>query len=444
MPNAREVWAWGMYDLANQSFTLIVITMYFGLFVKNVVSPDPARGAALWGWMSSASMLVVVLISPFVGALADARGLKKRILIASALVCAALTCGFAGLSPGAVTLTVLLFIPANIAYNLGENLLASFLPEIAPRETMGRVSAIGWTMGYIGALLLLALSVGLILAFGWNTPAQYGPLFVMAGLWFLIATIPAMLFVRERRRHAAQRGVLRLALGRVASTWRGAARFAQLLRFLAVFFLYSTGVQAVIYFAGIITDEGFGFGPIKLTLFILQITVTATLAAIAVGKVQDSLGHRNTISLFLIVWIGGASGLALLLLSATPPEWVFWTLANLIGFGLGGIGTASRAMVGMLTPAAKAAEFFGLWGMAYKLAGVVGIAAFGELWSSAPHWVAMCALAGVFLLGCVLLVFVDERAGIEAARAHEAEGADQPTAADAAARARRQDDHPVA
>lgn len=153
LPNGRVVWAWGMYDLANQSFTLIINTLLFSIFFKEVVvgvgtPQSAARGDSLWSITFASSMLVVVVLSPFAGALADARAWRRRFLLGTGLVCVALTCSFAGLGPGMIVLAIALYIPANVAYQLGENFLASFLPSVSTSRNIGRVSGIGWAMGY--------------------------------------------------------------------------------------------------------------------------------------------------------------------------------------------------------------------------------------------------------------------------------------------------------
>ncbi len=424
LPNPREVWAWGMYDLANQSFTLLVVTMYFGIYTREVIAATPESGERLWGWMTSGSMLLVVLLSPFLGALADARAWKKELLVGTGLACAGLTCALGLVGPGQAALAALLFVVANVAFNLGENFLASFLPEISSREQMGRVGATGWTMGYIGALVLLLISVAAILGFGWKDPAQWRPLFVFSGVWFLAAMMPPVFLLRERRRRQPGMTVGRTiaaAGSRLVRTAREAGRFRQLIAFLAVFFVYSFGTYTVIFFAGIITKSVFDFGTIKLTLFILQTTVTAAVAAIAAARFQDRLGHRRTVLAFLACWAVSTGGLAAMTLSPSPPEWLFWILANGVGLGLGGIGTASRTLVGVFTPAHKTAEFFGLYGMVYKLSAVVGPLAFGYVKAGTGDAPALFLLCGFFVAGFLGMFLIDERAGMRAAREAEAE-----------------------
>jgi len=418
-----------MFDLANQSFTLLINTLFFSIYVRTVVAETEESGDRLWGALFSGSMLGVVVLSPFVGAAADARAWKRELLIGSGLACAGLTCLLGVVPPSWMGLLIVLYVSANVAFNLGENLLASFLPQIATPGTMGRVSAIGWTMGFAGALVLLLLSGGLILAFGWRDPAQWRPLFVFAGLWFLLASIPTILILRERARPSAAAtdlGIARLAIRRLTGTARDARRFRHLLWFLAIFLIYSTGTLTVVAFAGVLASGTFKFGTAKLVLFILQLTVTAGLGAVLVALVQDRIGSQRTVMIFLAVFAMSTVALAFMPRAAAtgeppPMEWLFWVLANGVGFGLGGIGTSSRALVGVMTPLHKTAEFFGLWGMVYKGSGVLGPFAFGLIKSGLGDTPALLALAGVFAGGFLLMLTVDERRGQRAARDAEAE-----------------------
>ncbi len=436
VPNKREVLAWGLYDLANQAFTLLIITLLFPIYFKKVVVPaDPnAPGAnagdALWGYAGAGSLAIVVLASPFVGALADQFGLKKRILLVTGVLCSALTVALAVLGPGDVTLALALFVVANICYQLGENTLAGFLPEIATQRNIGRVSAIGWTMGYVGALALLLLVVGLMFALGLKSESQWRPFFVLAGLWFALGMIAPMLVLRETRPASRPRIAPGVVVARLVQTVRQASHYRQLARFLTAFFVYGLGVQTIIYFAGIIARD-FGLQDTQLVIFTLQITVTAGISAVLTGIYQDRVGARNTVIIFLGVWIGTAIGLLLLTLipkdARESSQWLFWMVGNGVGLGLGGIGASSRAMVGRFTPRHKTAEFFGLWGMTYKSAGVVGVLSFGQVKQSLGDTASMVVLTLFFVVGLALVTRVRETGGVRAARRserNEAEPAD--------------------
>lgn len=423
LPNGKEVWAWGMYDLANQSFQLLINTLLFVLFVKDVVVVgDPARGASVWSLMAGVSLLLVVILSPVLGAVADQRAWKRELLLGSGVVCAVLTCLFAVIAPGQVWLAATLYIIAAVACGLGENFLASFLPEISSQKNVGYVSALGWTMSYVGALLLLGVTGVTVFVLGWDAAADARPMFVFAGLWFLAGTVPAMVFLREKAKPQGGGGNVIAATGRrLISTVKQAGKFRQLARFLTVFFIYGMSTQVVIYFLSVI-GESMKFALRELVLFALVIAATAGIASAFTAKFQDRLGHKRTISVFLAAWVV-ATGAMAFTRAFDAPVWVFWLMSGVIGTALGGVGTASRALVGAFTPTERAAEFFGLWGMAYKLAGVVGVVTFGVVVKTFATptdpdrgmTIGLFMLCGVFVVGLVLLQLIDEKEGRAAA-----------------------------
>lgn len=415
----REVLAWAMYDFANQSFTLLIITLLFPIYFKEVVVGDAQRGEALWSLVGSGSLALVVIASPLIGALADVRSARKLVLMSTGIAAAIGTMLLALAGPSSILLAAALFIAANFCYQIGENFLASFLPDVSTPRTIGRVSAIGWTTGYIGALLLLAITIGLMVALDWRDPVHYRPFLVFAGLWFALGIIPALITLKERR-HASPHATsaLRLARQRLTDTIRHAKHYRQLVRFLTAFFVYGMGVQTIIYFAGILAKD-FGFDDTKLILFMLQLTITAGIGAVAVGMHQDRIGAKKTLAILLLIWTASCAAMAALAITPNAPEALFWIIGNGLGIGLGGIGTASRSMVGRLTPTHKTAEFFGLWGMVYKGAGVVGVLSFGQ----AKAWIGMgpslILLTAFFVVGFILIKRVDELAGVRAKRRTE-------------------------
>jgi UMF1 family MFS transporter len=415
LPNPRVVWAWGMYDLANQSFQLLINTLLFSIFVQNVVFTDPVAGKRGWSYMAAAAMLIVIVLSPVLGAIADQRAWKRELLLATGFVCATLTAGLAVLQPGWIWLAAALYVTAAVACGLGENFLGSFLPEISTPANVGFVSALGWTMSYVGALMLLGVTAFFAFVLGRDDIGQMRPMFVFAGAWFLAGMIPAILYLRERaapRPGVAGGPIIVDALRRLLRSARETGRFAQLARFLAVFFVYSMGTKIVIVFLGIIGDR-MGFGLRQLVLFALLLALTAGVSSAIAARVQDRLGHRRTIRVFLALWTFATLSLAIAH-QVGVPDWMTWAIAGSIGLGLGGIGTASRALVGLCTPEHRAAEFFGVWGTVDKLALVVGVPLFGVL----PMGAGLFMVAGFFVAGLLLMGLVDERAGaLQAAHA---------------------------
>lgn len=419
LPNPREVWAWGMYDLANQSFQLLINTLLFSIYMQKVVYVNPegmadeAGGKRAWGMLVAVSMALVVIASPVLGALADQRSWKREMLILTGGLCVAMMAAMPLVGRGDYALAVALYLPAAFCCGIGENFLGAFLPQIATPTTMGRVSAIGWTMSYIGAILLLGVCGVAIYGLGLHEPGQWRWLFLFAAAWFLAGILPLVVFLKEKTSGAGtlengSRGSLIDATFRqLRQTIREARRHKQLFRFFRVFFIYSLGTQTVIYFAGSIGDSlGFQIG--ELVLMALIMAVTAGFGAVGAGKYQDRMGHRRTVMFFLCAWIVGTLGLAMMQRFEAPGAW-FWPISAVIGFALGGIGTSSRALVGVFTPKDKAAEFFGLWGMVYKSA-IVGPVAFSLVSTLVSQSTGLFVLSGAFIAGLVLMGVEEHRA----------------------------------
>lgn len=416
LPNGREVWAWGMYDLANQSFQLLINTLLFGNYIAKVVASTPDKGKTAWGAMAASAMLIVVIVSPVVGALADARAWKKRLLIATGIGAALCTGLLAVLGPGMLPLAIALYVTAGVLVGLGENFLGSFLPELSTPQTVGRISAIGWTMSYVGALGLLAITAIAVFGFKMQDPSQWRWIFIIAGLWFVGGMLPSMFILRERATPLpaeARRGVIADAFRQLRTSVHESAKYRQLRRFFAAAFIYSLGTNTVIYFLGMIGDQ-FGFGIGKLTLMALVTALTAGAGSLFAARHQDRLGHRRTLFIFLGIWILTTLAMAFASLFSAP-QWTFWLVAGGVGLGIGGIGTGSRALVGAFTPEDRGGEFFGVWGMVYKLSAVVGLVAFVVVSKAFGPTAPLFALTLAFATGAALLLRVDEKAGVEAA-----------------------------
>ena len=435
-----HVWAWGMYDLANQSFTLLVVTLFLPIYLKNVVVPqagiDPDRALVMLSWAVAFSSGVVVLLGPVLGALTDFAGRKKLALTLTGIGCAVLTMALSFMPASAVAWTLIFFALANVLFMLGENFLASFLPEISSRETLGRVSAIGWTMGYVGAIVCLPMA---LLLPGVRAGAAHGYqwIFFFAGAWFLICALPTFLILRESKAAEALppgRTLWTIGPARLLETAREAGAFRQLAIFLAFFCVYCCGMQVIINFSGLLASQ-YIKEPMYLIGFVLALAMISAAGSAVSGLVQDRIGQRLTVQISLAVWI--ATSIAAALLPSAGASWAHLGLVGAgIGLGLGLTGPASRALVGVLTPAHKTAEFFSLWGLGYKVAGVIGPLVYGVVYARAGQQWAMGSVGLFFIVGLAGTFLIDMRAGREAAERSERQFADRIDQRDFAAAAR--------
>jgi UMF1 family MFS transporter len=427
LPRQGQLWSWISFDVANQSFTLIINTLLFSIFFQEVVVRDESRDDFLWSITYSISMLLVVIASPIAGAMADARACKKKMLLATGFICAAFTCALALIGPGQLGLAMLLYIPANFMFQIGENFLAAFLPELSSRENFGRVSGFSWACAYFAALILLVIIAAAMLAFNLQGPASWRPIFVFAGVWFFTFAIPALLFLRERPAPPLATGgqIIMDGIRRLRQSLRHASQFRDFAMLLIASFFYGTGMSVIIMFASILAKE-FGFTEVQLVIFVAVITVSGVVGTLIPTVFQDRLGHKRTTLLLLVGWCATTLGFVIfswLRSRSANPEafarWPLWLIGNLVGFGLGSLGSANRAFVGYLAPASRSAEFFGLWGLVFKLAAVLTIP-FGlakDVWGTTA---ALVVLFGFMLAGVILTLFVNESRGLAAAQSADA------------------------
>lgn len=424
-PLQRQLWSWISFDVANQSFTLIINTLLFSIFFSKVVVQNDAIDDRVWALTYGGSMLLTAILSPLAGAAADERCWKKRFLIGSGLMCGVFTCGLGFIQPGQIWLAVLLYVPANFAFSIGENFLASFLPGLAKQNEVGRVSGFSWACAYGAALLLLILTAGAMVVLKLESADSWRPFFVFSGLWFFAFTIPTMLWLDEPRVPRVihpGRSLLTAGFIRLAETVRETARYRDLALLLAASLFYGTGMSVVVFFASKLAVE-YGFQQVDLVVFVAVITVSGIIGTIIPTLYQDKLGHRRSVLIFLAIWLATALGFAFYAhlyelharsgAAGSYPTWPLWVIGNLLGFGLGSLGSANRAFVSYLAPPNREAEVFGIWGLMWKLS---AITTFPFAWvkdtmGTAP---ALLVLAGFILAGLVLTLMIDESRGLAA------------------------------
>ncbi len=419
----RELLAWALYDFANSGYTTVVLTTLFSAYFVGVVAGGPdgfSSGAAtlLWTLAVGSANLCVLVGAPIVGAIADHRAAKKRFLLITTIGCATATALLALVGPGDVVLGMALLVASAIMFASGENLISGFLPEIVPVHRMGRMSGYGWGLGYLGGLLTLGLCLAYI---AWarqqgQAEHQFVPvtLLITAGVFALAAT-PTFVWLRERatpRPPAQGVSYVRAGIRRVRRTLTEAACLPDLFRFLIALAVYQSGVATVVVLSGVYAREVMGFDSQALVILIMVVNVTAAVGALLFGHLQDRLGSVPTLAITLLIWSG-----AIILIAVADDPVDIWLAGNLIGLAMGASQAVGRALVGQLTPIARTAEFFGLWGMVNRLAAIAGPLSYGLIsyWSGGNHRLAILSTLLFFIAGLVLLLRVDEQRGKAAA-----------------------------
>ena len=418
----REVLAWAMYDFANSGYTTVVLTAVFNAYFVGVVAGNGAdkSGAAtlLWTVAMAITNLLVLASAPVLGAIADHGAHKKRFLAITTVGCVLFTAALGFVGRGDVALGMTLVILSSLMFASGENFIAAFLPEIAGQEDMGRISGYGWSLGYLGGLLVLGMCLVYIQWAQSHGAAaeQYVPVTMwITAAMFALAALPTFIWLRERavpQQLAMHENYVRIGFARVRHTLAHARHYRDLFRFLVTLAVYYCGINAVIVLAAIYAQEVMGFSMQENIMLILVVNVTAAVGALGFGLVQDRLGSVLTLAITLVIWI-----VALVLAYFVQSRAGFWVVANLVGISLGSSQSAGRALVGQFSPPERSAEFFGLWGLAGKLAAVVGPLVYGLVTylSHGNHRQALLSTCGFFVAGLLMLLTVNERRGRAAA-----------------------------
>lgn len=406
-----------MFDFANSGYTTVVITAVFNAYFVSVIAGNADWASLAWTSSLALSYGLIVLTAPGVGAWADRHVAKKKLLAVTTLGCALGTAALGFVGPGELWLAVALVVLSNFFFGTGENLIAAFLPELARGRALGRLSGWGWGLGYLGGMLVLGLCLAYVAhAQGLGEPASA---FVPVTLWitagmFLLASLPTFLFLRERGVGAAlavkesrPRPLLQ-GYAQIFVSLRGLRDYPDVRRFLVCIVFYQAGVQAVIALAAVYAQQAMHFDTQQTIVLILVVNATAALGAFAFGHVQDCIGHKPALAVTLAGWL-----LTVLLAYLATDAARFWLAANVAGLCLGASQSAGRALVGYLSPIARRAEFFGLWGLAVKLSAIFGPLTYGlAVWSSGGnHRLAMLSLGGYFLVGLAILGGVDAGRG---------------------------------
>ena len=402
-----RVFAWLLFDFANTSFSVMMVTFVFPLFFKNVICNGAPSGDALWGFCISLSMLLVAIVSPVLGAAADYSGQRKRFLFFFTLLSVLATALLAFSGPGMVVAAVVLFILANIGFEGGLVFYDAYLKEIASEKSIGRVSGYGFAMGYLGAFAILLLvkpllSKGIVLSNAVNVQMS----FLVVALFFALFAAPIFLLLRDKKREERQ-AISLSALGRsireVRYTIRHIMNYPDLARFLLAFFFYNDAIVTVIAFASIYAQNTLGFTIGELIAFFMLVQTTAIAGSVIFGVVTDKIGPKRTIVITLLIWFV----VIFAAIYADSKEMFLYT-GMLAGMSMGSSQAASRSMMVRLTPREHVTEFFGFYdGTFGKASAIAGPLLFGTVSAQAgSQKVALASLLLFFTIGLLLMTRV--------------------------------------
>ena len=409
----RTVFAWAMYDWANSAYSTLLITVVLH-YVQEIVLPD-RRGPAVFAWSIGAAMLVAAVLSPIVGAVADANRSKRRWLAGTAFCGVLAAVAMAIAPPDQTWLVIAAFILMGVCFELSLVPYNGFLPEITTEKTINRVSALGFAMGYVGGAVPLAIA-WLIIHYGQGSGLlseadQHRAGILLLGLWWGVFSLPTVLVLRDRGRPPDKREPLlqaaRHAVGEVGRTVAGMRRYPALAMFLLAFLFYNDGMQTVVTQSMTLANKDLGFSIDEMFLLVFVIQMVALPGSLIVGRLSDWIGQKPTLLACLAVWAGLLVA-AMFVESKTP----FWIMGVVLALVLGGTQSVGRAIMGLMTPPKRAGEFFGFFNVSGKAASVLGTVQFGAIvYLTANSRLAAVSLLVFFLIGGVIMLRVNVAEG---------------------------------
>lgn len=387
---------WCLYDWANSAFPTVISTFVFAAYFTKGVAPDETTGTFLWGNATAIAAVCIAVLSPILGAVADRTGRRKPWLLGFTWLCILATACLWTVEPDPsfVTCALALVIVATIGFEFATVFYNAMLPEVAAPERLGRVSGLGWGLGYLGGLSCLVVALFALIQtdtppFGFD-PDMAEPVratALLVAVWFALFSLPTFLMVPESRQGEREPlgEAVKDGLKRIWATLRRLRWSQPVTRFLVARMFYADGLTTLFTFGGIYAAGTFGMDFDEIILFGIALNVTAGLGAVAFGWIDDRIGSKRTILLALVglVTFGTAALLA-------PDKTWFWGIGMALGTFMGPVQAASRTYMAKLSPPDQRAEMFGLFALSGKATN----------------------FAGPLLLGWATLIFDSQRAGM--------------------------------
>ena len=412
------VWSWALYDFSNTIFSVGILSFFFPLWLGD----ELGAGAGVVNYLAAGSALLVALVAPFLGAVADLRQRRVPYLVVLTVIAVLFTAGLD--LAGNILLACALFAAADVAYQSALVFYNALLPGVSAGRGAGRVSGYGTALGYVGSIVAL-VALTFFVTDGAAIKAWLGPLggwintgegqnsnaFLPTAVLYLLFSLPAFLFVPDRAvaqpRPVNLAGTYRSVLSTVGSM-RGAYRPVGL--FMVATLLYTDAANTAVANVALYGREVFGMGQTEIRNLLLFSTVFAGVGSIGFGYASDRAGPKKALVWVLLTWLA-----AIVLTTAALAPWMLFLAGPLVGGALGGTWTVSRVMLVALSPPEQLGEFFGMYSIAGRLSAIMGpavtavlLTVFEPFVGTAAYRISIGSLALIMALGLFFLLRVPD------------------------------------
>lgn len=417
--NKKSAFSWCLYDWANTAFGTVIITFIYGVYFTKELVGDDTTGSALWSYAIAASGLGIAFFAPFLGAVADNAGSRKRWIFFFSMVCIIATSmlWFSENPDGSKNIIFVLIMVgiANLGLELGQVFYNAMLPSVAPPQMKGRLSGWAWGMGYIGGLMSLVACL-----FGFVGLGEIKPLFNLPtdnnehiriigpfiGLWFFVFMVPLFLFTKEKPSQSENlTRAFRDGFKQLIESFHNVRKFKSLFMFLIASALYRDGLITLFAIGGVYVAGQFGMSFNEILLFAIALNVTAGLGAFGFAYLDDAIGSKRTIIYSLLGLIG--IGVIILLIS---DKYIFLGLSLFLGIFMGPVQAASRTMVTRLSPPHILTQAYGFYAFTGKSISFLGPLCFGLATTYfGTQQAGMASIILFWIAGLLLLYSVKEK-----------------------------------
>ncbi len=394
--NRKAAVAWTLYDFANSAFVAVIpATVYSKYYALAVVGNERGEGDFWWALSVTTSMAIVALSSPPLGAIADHAGVRKRFLFLLTYLSVAATALMATVGKGDVVWGWFLAVVGTVGFEAAIVYYNAYLPELAPREWQGRLSAYGFAVGYLGS----AVALGAALPFALS--GSYGGAFLSAAALFGVCAIPAFLFLPgDRPGTMSLAGAVRVGFVQTRQSLRRILALPTMRRFLLGYLCWEDGINTVVFFSSVFAGHTLGFTTPQVIMLYFVVQLSALLGAWFWGRPTDLKGPKFVVMVTLVQW-------CLIVVAAyfVQTKAQFFLVAVLAGTGLGAIQAASRTFMATLIPKGQEAELFGFYALVGKTSAIFGPMIFGlaSRLTGGNQRIAIVAIGFLFVAGLVLL-----------------------------------------
>ena len=409
--NKNHIFYWCLYDFGNSAFFTLVVTFVYATYFTQEISPDEITGTLLWSRAISISAILIAILSPLLGVIVDQGGLKKKILIYTAIIGFASTILLFFPTKGMIFEALLIFIVANVAFELGQVFYNAYLIDITTIDNVGKVSGFGWGSGFLGGLLVMFLAmIGFVETdnpwFGFSKGGEsIRATNLLVAFWFVIFSSPLILSMKDESINFKKNffNIIKDSYKQLKITYRDLNDYREISKFLVARLFYNDGLVTIFAFGAIYAAGTFDFSFYEIMLFGIILNITACIGSFVFGPIDDKIGGKKTILISLIGLIIGT-----ILAVIAQDKNLFWLAGILVGIFSGPNQAASRSLMARMVPKKHSNEFFGFYTFSGKFTSFLGPFLLGLITKAFNSQRAgIFIVLFFFIVGLILLFFVD-------------------------------------